>query len=514
MSNIPHHIQAVLDDLYALDGSLRAHEADLVQIIERVIAARPHAPMDPRFIQELRSKVLAVYGGQHPSLSNPSHSFFSFMKLKYVALPVGLVAVIALAVIMNPTIRQGMSSDIKLPLAMEDGSVTRLANGAFGTLQDTAMNFGRGGDASALSARSSIGAGGGGAGLKVASSEQAVDLIAPYNPINIKYVYKGELPTWEEKMTVYRRLKGSTQNASLVNSLSTATNGLIDLKRMANLELQSFTINQSTKYGYSITVDLNESLVMMNAHYPEWPHPQEECYRREALDMQAKPVSIAPGEPYRISPCEAQFRIKPEEIPADKDAIAIADRFLADHGISKEKYGAPVVNNDWRRGYDLAADKSSYYLPQSVNVIYPVILEGKTVYDEGGYPSGLSVSINIREKKVESVWNLATQNYQSSLYEAETDAKKIQTIYERGGIYGYQDPNAKETKEVELTDAEIILGKVWMPKQDGYGSDELLVPALRFTVKDQPSGTYTPAYITVPLIKEVLQTQGGARIMM
>jgi hypothetical protein len=513
MSDLPHNLQTILDELYALDGSLRQHEADLVQIIQRIIAARPQAPLDPQFIQELRSKVLGVYQNQAKPLR--SYSFFSFMeslKLKYMAIPAGIVAVAVLAVVVHTQQKPPSNISTTLPsLFSQEGSVTRLANGAFGTLQNAAVNYGRGGDASALSARSSVGAGGGGAGLKVAS-EQAVDLMAPYNPVNLKYIYKGELPTWDEKMTVYRRLKGSSQNSSLVSALSSATNGLIDLNRLSSLSLQSFAVNQTVKFGYNIMVDLNESMVSINAHYPEWPHPQDECYRLEAQSMQTK--MIAPGEPYPISRCEAQFRIKPEEIPADKDLIAISDRFLADFGIPKEKYGTPMVNNDWRRGYDLAADKSSYYLPQSMNVIYPFSLDGKTVYEEGGYPGGLSVSINIREKKVESVWNLTTQNYEGSLYDAETDAKKIQAIYERGGIYGYQDPNAKDTKEVELSDAQIVLSKVWMPKQDGYGSDELLVPSLRFTVKNHPADVYTPEYIMVPLIKEVLQTQGGVRIMM
>ena len=330
---------------------------------------------------------------------------------------------------------------------------------------------------------------------QAAGSGAASSMIAPpLDLTNIKYVYRGELPAWNPQLDVYKRVKGSSQNAALIQSLAQSTKELVDLSKMNNLELQSFTLNQKERFGYSISFDLAESVVNINQNHREWPHPEAAC---------------------RDERCYQNLRLSVNDIPADSELIRIANAFLKDRGISTAQYGEPLVNNEWRRFYAEAADKSMFYVPDVANVVFPLLIDGKMTYDEGGFPQGLNVSINAREKRVDSVYNLTTNNYQASAYAAETDQARIRDIMAKGGIYGYVYPEAKKTTEVELNAPELVLQRVWMPRDNGM-SDELFIPALRFEVKNPPENTYTPRYVLVPLVKDVLDQQrpGDVRIMM
>jgi hypothetical protein len=202
--------------------------------------------------------------------------------------------------------------------------------------------------------------------------------------------------------------------------------------------------------------------------------------------------------------------IQPSEILSDDELISIANQFLQNHNVSTSAYGQPEVNNEYRIMYERAVEqKQEYYLPEAIPVVYPLLINNETVYDESGNKVGLNVTVNVRNKKVVGIWDLSMQNYTASSYDAETDVKRIMSLVEKGGAYGWVDPDARRTIEVQVGDPKLELVRMW--DYQNNQSSELLVPSLVFTVLEQPDNEpyfYRKA-VVVPLIKRILDRQDG-----
>jgi hypothetical protein len=304
---------------------------------------------------------------------------------------------------------------------------------------------------------------------------------------NYKFEYKGELAVGSTSVEVLRRLK--TIDTSMdVNGLLAGLNfGPADLSSFNGMAMQSASFIQKGDYGYNLNVSFDDGSVSVGQNWETWPAGKcggdQACY-------------------------EAQ-RVRFEEVLADADAIAIAEAFVKEHGFNAAMFGAPEINNAWRMGYDASPDKASYYLPETVDVIYPLKINDQYVYDEySGQKQGLIVSVHIKTRRVSSAYGLTTQTYESSAYDVETDAKTILAYAEAGGANSYR---AEGATTVTLELGEPVQGFV---KYYNYANavfskslnEELLVPALIFPIKNIPKDdpNFYRTSVIVPLVKEVL----------
>jgi hypothetical protein len=447
--------------------------------------ARPETRFDARFEADLKRRFLAGLPAGRPSRIS---SFFEIMKKTTYLIPAGAALVLLLALALNANVTTtGLPS--REASSTAGVSIEPLDGNAFGLLAlSTAVSSPRpesGGGSGIGLRQDSVAAPTAPLGLGAAGGD--AKMIAPDSwpgAINYRYVYNGgAIDGLDSSLAVLKRVKGSAVG---VRDLGGLTTDLLDLSRLSDLKAGSYALFEDREFGYAIYVDLNEGTVSINQNWAKWPHPELAC-RDEA--------------------CFQQYRLKAEDVPADDAVIAIADAFLADYGIDKTGLGAPVVRSEWRIAYAQATDKSFVYIPDSVNVVYPQMVEGRAVVDEGG-PSGLYVGVNVRQRRVDNVYGLTTQRYQSSFYDAETDEKRILGIVERGGVWGYMMEGAK-TVEVEVGQPERVWTRSWLPDAAGNGQ-ELLVPALRFPILNKPANEpYFRDSIVVPLIKDVLDQNSG-----
>ncbi|MBI4127443.1 MAG: hypothetical protein HY459_00080 [Parcubacteria group bacterium] len=475
----------MLEDLYAVDPTLREHEAALTRVTQYLLASRPDAKVDPAFMARLRQKLMEGQVSQAASSRARSIPFLSFNLISMKQLPqiVGGLAVLTLLVVGSAYLVTQNQDTFSARSRADIRSVGERAFGPLALSVNPRPESGGGG--------ASAPAGKGGGGLETGESLASPSVVDSeiYIPTIYRYAYKGEplsLPSTEAK--VLKRIKGNTLGSQLTGFLNRSGLGLLNFGSFSNPSVQSFQINEERDFGYSIFVDLNEGAISINENWQRWPHPEAEC-QDEA--------------------CFERYRVKEGDIPADEVLINLANRFLADHGIPTEFYGEPVVNNTWREEYLRASDKASFYIPDFATVIYPLKIDGQEVYDEGGFPSGISVNINVRSQRVSGLWGLTTQNYQSSLYGAETDVDRILEIASRGGfrMYPYEDPSAKIV-EVELGTPKEALVRVWT--YEANLGNELLVPALIFPVTKAPEGeAFYTKDVVVPLVKEVLDEGNG-----
>jgi hypothetical protein len=201
------------------------------------------------------------------------------------------------------------------------------------------------------------------------------------------------------------------------------------------------------------------------------------------------------------------MRLKIGDIPADDVILGIAADFVRAHGIDLSKYGTPEVDNLWRQQYEQTPDKNQYYIPDQIRVIYPLLVEGQPVYDESGGKSGLSIGVNIREKKVADIWGIQDQKYLKSSYPAVTDPAKITAYLEnQGRMYTDWLPEGSTVKTVDITLGTPEMGYVKMYNYENNMSEELIVPALIFPVTNVPAGeVYYRNSVTVPLASDILE---------
>lgn len=472
-------LDQILQELYQADPALRQHDAVLRKLVVDMMASRPDVQMDESFKVGLRMKLAQLNQTQEikPSLiSNFMNSF------KLVGAGAALAAVLfAGAWYFNSTNNSGSSSFVAMTNKLNITKSSANAFGSLASLQQAGGQGGGGGNAASMESTTDAGVTNSAPGAGGGSDRM---MIAPENPVNFRYVYNGEpLTLTQEQVEVLKRQK-NTNPGGLSEFISRITFGLVNFGSFSNTQLESFTFKEDRNLGYIVNVNVAEGNVNIHENWPRW----------EALTM------------------PAGRRVDISEVPADSVIIDAANAFLDTHGIDRNVYGTPVVNADWRVYYDATPNKADYWIPEVMNVVFPVMINGQQVHDESGNPSGLNVGVRISpEVRVTGVWELTTQNYEASAYQAETNVDRIMSLVERGGFRNYYyAAEGATTVDVEVGAPEVSYVKLWNYKSGV--NEELLVPALIFPVLDQPSQDIAPGYwqrknVVIPLVKEILDNE-------
>ncbi len=482
-------IKQFLADLYEIDPSLRAHEAELKPLLEKLIAEDPSSAPDDAFVQKLRMQLRA-----HASTLEEQPAASLWQRFGYL-FSAGLTAAVIIPVAVVMTNQQPLTPGTPL----FSNSVQATGKNAFGNLSDVAVDGsaivgmdqrnsrpqsgGGGPENAATSAVAPYGIGGGGGDAK---------MMMPWNPVLFNYVYSGAIAGLQPNVSVFKRQFNAIKvpMSTLADRLNL---GGINMGSFDGMNIDSVSFTQQTKYGYSMYVNLRDGSLNIDANYEQWP--QSQC---------------------QTEACWKEQQVKIGDVLKDADAIAIAQAFAKDHGIDLSIYGTPELDNSWRRDYDRATDKTLVYIPDQQRVIFPQMIDGKAVYDQSGLKTGLSISINVKEKRVMSVYGLGDHSYLKSDYAGVTDEAAIQKFLSSVDNYNYYvDPaanvrageKAPETKKVTVVLGTPTISYAMYYRYTNQRNDELLIPSLVFPV-DHVEGDTANAYyrqqVVVPLSQEML----------
>jgi len=463
-------IKSILDELYQIDQSFKQYEKQLIKIINQMLNNKPDTKFDENFRRELKLKLLQraeeLSKKKTTGFFYPILYFFTARRFAYFAAGTLIILLILIPIISK---NQKTGSLISFIPTFE-----RVGNAAFGDLQSGSSGSSNA-DATAPEAQGQPkGLGGGGGG----SASGSASMIMPPYFVNYRYVYKGELKLDQNQVEVLKRLKGTASSQEINNLLGTLNFGLADLSSFSGAQADNLTFNQDQDFGYSIFISFTEGRINIYEYWPSW----NQCFKNNCV----------------INP------LKITDLPTDSVLIDLADNFVREHNINLENYGQPQVQDLWRLAYQDSTAQADFYIPDSQTVVYPLIINNQPVYDDSGNPYGLSVNINVRQMKVSGVSEITTQNYQASSYEAETDAAKILSIVERGGLYGWY-AGGDNVVDVELADPQLGYYKYWSYNNETGQSDELLVPALIFPIKERPlDPNFYRQNVVVPLVKSIL----------
>lgn len=476
--NATRPLQEILEDLYAIEPGLRAQEAALRALVERMIAARPDAPIDERFVEQLRLRLMA----SAPGTARTRFAAFLTGRSGWLLAPGLAVVGLALALSLAP---RGAPAPASRTLALATGT-ERLGAAAFGPL--SGQPIAHDGQAAAVSGPApaagaamlapNIGGGGGSNPAKMLVPQD-------WTPTYYKYVYKGEpIGNLTPTVDVYRRANPSA-SAGPIEALKGFDLGLVDLGKLHDASVQSFTVAENRQDGYAVSIDTVSGTISVSEN-AQWQHPERHCQDQACIDA---------------------YRVKPGDMPSGAETIRMADAMLDTLGISKDGYGTPMVHDEWQAQYLAAADKTSFWFPYTVTVVYPYVIDGKTAVDENGEPFGLNVDVDVLSKRGSSLWNLEPRRFQSSSYAAETDASRLIGIAEQGGLNGQGPmPDGAKVVEVDLGTPSVAYARVWT--QDAGGGSELFAPTLVFPVEHPPQDFWQKS-VSVPLAQDLLKVSAS-----
>jgi hypothetical protein len=463
------------------------------KVVERLVSSRPNASIDKHFIATLREDI-QTHARQYTT--NHSTNYFSNFMNKILA-----SALIVMVVLVAGGVWYIQKTDKPLFKTPQSSEVNQLLSGkydvkaldqeSFGDLAKVSIVNNKNNNASSPTQAPSTNSSGSENSKLAAPNDGGDSNIPPYpGPINYVFNYAGaDLSTLPDTQDVLKRNKPSQDQSIVTRIVSMISFGLIDLSRFTNLKMQNASFVEDGGSHYGINVDFTQGNVGIYQNL-EGGTPPYDC---KSAGMSEFCGSVKP--------------LKPEDVPSDEDMIAVANQFLANYNISREGYGEPQVVDTWRAQYANAVTKSIIWIPEQVQVVYPLQLEGQNVLDESGIPSGMNVMVGVRSKQVTNMYDLITKQFEKSQYKGETSTKRILDIAERGGFrnYNYIDPNGKKVQlQLETPTKELV--KIWYSSDNYQTNNELYVPALVFPIKNWEKAGYWRKNVIVPLVKDLLDT--------
>lgn len=324
--------------------------------------------------------------------------------------------------------------------------------------------------------RSSLSAVGMGGGTEVEKDEVAstypiIDnfIPSPEEIVAYEYIYSGELPDLSTiDARVFRKVVTPMLSSSLNEAASNLDLGVLPLSVFKNLSISYLTMSEDEPNGFVVNVDSINGTLSLNRNNAYW---QNIDYSRVLTES---------------------------DLPTDETLLKMSNDFLAKYKIDHSQYGDPVFDRSWVN--------LSVWVPDSLQVLYPLLIDGREVFSMWGPPSGMQVTVNIRTNQIDGIFSSLPSTFETSDYKIVTDAQKILDTALRGGMWEYQAEDATKVYSSTLGEPSLVLAEHYIYDDAGTGTT-LFVPALRFPVvsndKDSP---YKRDWVVVPLVEEILES--------
>ncbi len=280
-------LSKLLNELYQLDPSLKAHDSLLRSVLGEILASRPEAQMDPAFYRDLRETLLSRIReraeAQDSGFTTPRFSLFSrlaFPRLAYAFS--GLAVVTGIAVLAHGLVP---SSGL---------NIARIEPSAFGTLTFQSNGGEKGG-----------GLGGGGETLWL-----------PEVRTNYAFHYTGEALAGMDSVEVLKRVVPA--NAVKVKLDFDA----LDLDSLGQMEAAYTNLQPADGDGYTVNYDPNSKSISLNEFHTSSP----ECPWGLCTDWDTSALTV-------------------ENVPSDEELIAVSDAFFEEIGLDRSTLTTPYVND-------------------------------------------------------------------------------------------------------------------------------------------------------------------------
>lgn len=530
MKLTPQDIKTLLEELYKADPSLREREKDLMKLVQVIASAKPDVKIDKAFLSSLKiellnkakiiSKPMKLNDTLKP-LPKAKTSFSKFWPAIGFTFSGVAVGVMAMFFVMQDSISlpkkaSDSATSNQQKVAFNALSINRVSKLAFGVLNESSNSIASG------SAKAMGGGGGNTMSVRNYASESAMPMapsivtsdvsvsqvataiaepvpapdskmrmMPPYEQTITEYIYKGDaIELKDSSLDVYKRMNSSFSAGSLASAIQALNLGLADVSSFKGASVGDISIYQNEPFGYQVYISPRSGIMSIDQNWEQWQSAYPSC--QDEL-------------------CWKNSQLSESDIPSDEDLIKITDAFLAEHRIDRSAYGAGEVDQTWKRTY--VAPGEVRYVPDTISVIYPLIVDKQMTYMNGGTKMGITASVNVRVKRVSSLYNIQALKFEASAYDAVTDSSAILETAKKGGLSSpirYMDAQTlSQSKKVEAELGTPVVGLVQIYQYKDNQSIELYVPALIFPVTKKPEGLeWSQDSVIVPLVKGFEETGG------
>jgi len=458
----------ILQDLYEIDPDLKKQEKKLREIVKKLLASKPEVKIDQNFVKDLRKKLLQ---GEDKKVAFKLNYINKFI---YAGIGMAVMALILIPYYNNK------DNDFSFnKLAKNDGiSIEAVNEKAFGSLGDIVSS--KSGPEDDGDSNGSVGILGMGTAESDTRGDSATSMIMPMPArVSYEFEYVGDsIEIEKDSSSVIQRSVNGDILATQLLSFDKLDIGDIDYGKFDNLKFNNISLYEDSDNGYMLTINSNEEKISIYKNWQTWP-------REDGLN-----------EKLEIS-----------DIPSDEVVINISNKFVEEYGIDLSPYGDPIVDKEWISNYERSENKETFYIPQTINIIYPLVLEDKEIYTQYSNKYGLKVQVDIKNNHVTSVNEIVNHNYESSNYEVVQDENRIIDIAERGGYRNYSyniEDDSIEKVRVELGTPSLELVRLWKHNPADNKAQELYVEAYIFPVLNSEDNSFYRDYVIVPIIEELI----------
>lgn len=501
-------IKKVLSDLYKIDSKFKKHEKKILKIIKELLLLQPKITLNDKFVEDLRDtlkieeeKVAKNKKNTRKRASKKkskdyflSFNFFLDLSRVFLIVSVFLLLFISFSFVGIQNKRVDILKNYNQSNYLEvldDAKIVKRGKNNFGSLYSQSVahqsmssefisdspDFNEfdgammPGDAHDFEADVIANEG------KTEDGFMGDDAYTAPAPVKYNYIYTGgDFDLFEPEVDVFKRADSSLPK-DLANIFTDKNFISIDISRFNNIGVSNFSLMEDKDFGYNISFNLEDGNFSIYKNWKRWPRIENSC-SDQGYDQ-----------------CIEGYNLSFEEVLSNQEILRISNNFLREYKVDLSDYGPGEVENEWIREYYLSPDKDSHHIPSIVRVVYPLVIEEKTVYEEYGQKAGLSVEVDLREKKVAGLYGVFYQRYESSVYEAETSKDKIMQAVYRGdeGYYGYPEETFNDEYEVvdiELGAPSLALVKIWDYDESFMVGRELYIPAYVFPVISQSKDPY------------------------
>lgn len=307
--------------------------------------------------------------------------------------------------------------------------------------------------------------------------------------IKYTYSYTWELEWLNSKITLLKKIKSEYNNSSLLSYLKNFDLWWFDLKNTLNPKLTSFSFNEDKDYWLEYSVNLSDSNINVSKNIAKWP----QTYYKDNISTNSSQIKLT-------------------DLPEDTKVIALANDVIKKYNIDIKNYSKPFVNSDWKKDYEKSEDKASYYIPDIIEVVFPILIDWKTVYEDYWQIKWLRTWFDVKTLKLAQITWIERLSLESSNYNAITDKSKILDYiakWWRNSYTQYYDTNTK-VKNVVIHLQKPTIEYIHIFDYNNWINSEYFVPAYIFDTIEKPKQwEYFQDKVIVPLVKDIFESSSN-----
>lgn len=317
----------------------------------------------------------------------------------------------------------------------------------------------------------------------VAAPKMLNDSLIANEEINYIYSYTWKLNWFStDKMELLKKVKPTNNTSSLLAYIKNLDLWWFSSQKIENANISNFSLKENKNYWLEYQVNLEESKIFINKNIEKWSQTL-----------------------YNDNEQTKNIQLKITDFPTDWELLTLSKNVINKYKIDLTNYWTPVVNNDWRDDYNKSNDKNNYYLPDTIQVIYPLILNWKNVYEDYGAIKWLIISFDAKTHNLAEVNWIEWLQFESSNYPIENDPEKVNELIKKWWRNSYTQYHNENTKVKDVTIHLSVPKLVYINinNYNNWTSTEYYVPAYIFESIEKPKAwEYFQEKVIIPLIKD------------